>query len=120
MVREFMQAIQQRVADRPTPISFQELEFRVKLHQEEAVEEMMHARDLTEVADALGDALYVIYGTACLCGIDMEPVFDEIHRSNMSKVPGGFKREDGKWMKGPGYVKPDLLPIIEYQMGKAY
>ena len=50
----------------------------------------------------MADLLYVVYGTAVSYGIDMDPVFREVHRSNMSKV-GGYKRDDGKWVKPATY-----------------
>jgi predicted HAD superfamily Cof-like phosphohydrolase len=56
----------------------------------------------------------VVYGTAVSLGIDMEPVFKEVHRSNMSKV-GGYKREDGKWVKPPTYSPASLDIILEAQ-----
>lgn len=73
-----------------------------------------HRGDLVEVADALGDLLYVIYGAALSFGIDLEPVTDEIHRSNMSKV-GGHKREDGKWIKPDTYSPADIKSVLEKQ-----
>jgi predicted HAD superfamily Cof-like phosphohydrolase len=57
-----------------------------------------------------------VYGAAVSYGIDMEPVFNEVHRSNMSKV-GGHKREDGKWVKPATYSKACLEPIIQLQQG---
>lgn len=74
-------------------------------------------RDLVKVADAIGDLLYVVYGTAVTCGISMDEIMDEIHASNMTKV-GGFKRDDGKWMKPPTYQKPNLAPILERQFNE--
>ena len=73
--------------------------------------------DLVEVADAIGDLLVVVLATAVACGIDTQPVWDEIHRSNMTKFIDGYKREDGKWMKGPSFQPPNLKPIIEEQLG---
>ena len=58
----------------------------------------------------MADLLYVVYGTAVSYGIDMDPVFREVHRSNMSKV-GGYKREDGKWVKPPTYSPAVIEPI---------
>ena len=58
--------------------------------------------------------MYVVYGTAISYGIDMEPVFKEVQRSNMSKV-GGYKREDGKWVKPPTYSPADIAPILALQ-----
>lgn len=60
--------------------------------------------------------LYVVYGAAVTYGIDLEPIFDEIHRSNMSKLwPDGTvqKREDGKVLKPPTYSPADLEPILK-------
>jgi predicted HAD superfamily Cof-like phosphohydrolase len=73
--------------------------------------------DLIEIADGLGDLDYVgRCGTGAACGIDMEPIFQEIHRSNMSKFIDGHRREDGKWIKGPSYTPANLGPIIEDQI----
>lgn len=73
--------------------------------------------DLAGVADALGDLLYVIHGAALCFGIDMEPVFDEIHRSNMTKLEGGkvVRREDGKILKGSKYEPPLIDAILRQQ-----
>lgn len=67
------------------------------------------------VADAIGDLLYVVLGTAVSCGIDIQPIFEEIHRSNMSKFIDGHRRMDGKWIKGPSYTPANLEPLIAQQ-----
>jgi predicted HAD superfamily Cof-like phosphohydrolase len=72
---------------------------------------------LIEAADALGDLLVVVYGAGLELGIDLEPVFAEIHRSNMTKG-GGPVRADGKALKGPNFTPPNLLPIIQRQMAR--
>ena len=89
---------------------------RVSLIQEEFAElrEALHQQDIAAVAKELADLLYVVYGTAVSCGIDMAPVFREVHRSNMSKV-GGHKRADGKWIKPPDYSPARLQPILAVQ-----
>lgn len=74
--------------------------------------------DLVEVADALGDMLYILCGTILEHGMQykIEEVFEEIQRSNMSKLgPNGkpIYREDGKVLKGPDYSKPDIRAILE-------
>ncbi|MEC4681184.1 MAG: hypothetical protein VST67_10880, partial [Nitrospirota bacterium] len=74
----------------------------------------MKSKDLPAMAKELADLLYVVYGTAVSLGIDLEPVFKEVHRSNMSKV-GGYKREDGKWVKPPTYSPASLEDILETQ-----
>lgn len=74
--------------------------------------------DLVEVADALGDMLYILCGTILEHGMQhkIEEVFNEIQRSNMSKLGEDGKpiyREDGKVLKGPNYFKPDIASILE-------
>lgn len=67
--------------------------------------------DKTKVAKELADLLYVVYGTAATFGIDIDRVFDEVHKSNMSKLGEDGKpvyREDGKVLKGPNYQPPKL------------
>ena len=98
------------IPDEPTTI------LRKRLIQEEfeELQEAMQDKDLPSIAKELADLLYVVYGTAVSLGIDMEPVFQEVHRSNMSKV-GGHKREDGKWVKPPTYSPASLEAIIQAQ-----
>jgi predicted HAD superfamily Cof-like phosphohydrolase len=98
----------------PTPVSDDTKQLRLRLIQEEFDElrEALESDDLTAVAKELADLLYVVYGTAVSYGIDMGPVFREVHRSNMSKV-GGHKREDGKWVKPPTYSPALIGPILE-------
>ena len=89
---------------------------RERLIQEEfdELKEAMGKHDLPAIAKELADLLYVVYGTAVSYGIDMTPVFREVHRSNMSKV-GGYKREDGKWVKPPTYSPAAIEPILAEQ-----
>lgn len=74
--------------------------------------------DMVEVADALGDMLYILCGTILEHGMQhkIEEVFNEIQRSNMSKLGANGKpiyREDGKVLKGPNYFKPNIQAILE-------
>ncbi len=93
---------------------------RYKLMREENEEYLDAANDgdLAEVADALGDMLYILCGTIIEHGLQykIEEVFDEIQRSNMSKLGGDGEpiyREDGKVLKGPNYFKPDIQAILD-------
>lgn len=93
---------------------------RFRLMEEENREYLEAARnnDLVEVADALGDMLYILCGTILEHGMHhkIEEVFEEIQRSNMSKLGADGKplyREDGKVLKGPGYFKPDIKGILD-------
>ena len=90
---------------------------RLSLIQEELDEltKAMKENDILEVADALTDILYVTYGAGHAFGIDLDKCFDEVQRSNMSKLSKDGKpiyNENGKVMKGPSYFKPDLSKFI--------
>lgn len=74
-----------------------------------------HERDIVETADALADLTYVIYGMALECGIDLDAVLAEVHRSNRSKLmPDGSvkRRSDGKILKGPNFTPPDIAGTL--------
>ena len=90
---------------------------RLSLIQEELDEltKAMKENDILEVADALTDILYVTYGAGHAFGIDLDKCFDEVQRSNMSKLSKEGKpiyNEHGKVMKGPDYFKPNLSKFI--------
>ncbi len=93
-------------------------ELRIRLIEEEAAEfaEATRARDLIGTIDALCDLLYVTYGAAVSLGIDIEPFFEEVHRSNMAKR-GGSRRADGKWLNPAGWQPPDLQRILRERYG---
>lgn len=93
---------------------------RVMLVEEELAElrNAGEAEDVVGVADALGDLLYVVYGTAVEYGIDLEPVFAEIHRSNMSKSTTAT-RPDCKPCKGEGYSPPRVREVLAQQLAQA-
>jgi predicted HAD superfamily Cof-like phosphohydrolase len=93
---------------------------RFNLMDEENKEyyEAANNNDLVEVADALGDMLYILCGTILEHGMQhkIEEVFEEIQRSNMSKLGADGKpiyREDGKVLKGPNYFKPNIEEILD-------
>lgn len=95
-------------------------ELRFNLMDEENKEYLEAANDgdLIEVADALGDMLYILCGTILEHGMQykIEEVFDEIQRSNMSKLGSDgnpIYREDGKVLKGPNYFKPDIQGVLD-------
>lgn len=117
MVTEFMTEAGQDCPCTPVIPSVEVQDFRVRLIDEELDElcDAFNERDIVEVADAIGDLLVVVLGTAVACGIEIGPVFNEIHRSNMTKFIDGAKRPDGKWIKGPSYQPPNLAAIIKAQ-----
>ena len=91
---------------------------RISLINEELEEfkEAIRNNDLKEAADALTDILYVTYGAGHAFGINLDKCFDEVQRSNMSKLGEDGKpiyNEFGKVMKGPKYFKPDLTKFLK-------
>lgn len=120
-VQEFHQAFGLGMKNKPIAnLSPEKLELRFNLMDEENKEYLEAAKndDLVEVADALGDMLYILCGTIIEHGMQhkIEEVFNEIQRSNMSKLGEDGKpiyREDGKVLKGPNYFKPDIATILD-------
>ena len=120
-VKEFHEVF--KIGSLETPsgsISEKEFLLRHRLMQEENDEylEACQKGDLVQIADALGDKLYILFGTILKHGLQhkIEEVFDEIQRSNMSKLGEDGKpiyREDGKVMKGPNYFKPNFENILK-------
>lgn len=101
-------------------ISQSDIELRHRLMEEENNEYLEAAKngDLVEVADALGDQLYILCGTILKHGMQhkIEEVFEEIQRSNMSKLDADGQpifREDGKVLKSDQYFRPDIKSILE-------
>jgi predicted HAD superfamily Cof-like phosphohydrolase len=120
-VATFHDAFGIRNNERPTvALSPEEIDLRFRLMQEENEEYLEAAKngDLVEVADALGDQLYILCGTILKHGLQhkIAEVFQEIQRSNMSKLDANGKpiyREDGKVMKSELYSRPDIQRILE-------
>lgn len=119
-VKQFHHAFGLGVKEEPTA-SLGEAKnlLRYKLMREENEEylEAANNNDLIEIADALGDMLYILCGTIIEHGLQhkIEEVFDEIQHSNMSKLGENGQpiyREDGKVLKGPNYFRPDIAKII--------
>lgn len=71
--------------------------------------------DIVEIADGIVDSIVVLLGTAVTYGIDVRPIWDEIHKTNMAKA-GGEKRADGKLLKPSGWKEPDVEGLISKQM----
>jgi predicted HAD superfamily Cof-like phosphohydrolase len=120
-VEKFHSAFGLGIASKPKAfLDEKKLKLRFDLLAEENEEyfEAAMKNDLVEVADALGDMLYIICGTILEHGMQhkIEEIFNEIQRSNMSKLGENGKpiyREDGKVLKGPNYFKPDIEKILK-------
>lgn len=118
-VKHFHESFNQSNGEKPQLLSEDEFMLRYRLMEEETKEylEACWEGDIVEIADALGDQLYILCGTILKHGLQdkIEEVFDEIQRSNMSKLGENGKpifRGDGKILKGPNYSPPDIEKII--------
>ena len=117
-VKKFMETFGQEVKTKPEFPTDKIVRLRYDLIKEELEEfkEALKDKNLTEVADSLTDILYVTYGAGIAFGIDLDKCFDEVQRSNMSKLDKDGKpiyNDKGKVMKGPNYFKPDLSKFIK-------
>ena len=117
-VGHFMKTFGQEVKTNSELSSEKINNLRINLINEE-LEELKKAiedKNISEVADALTDILYVAYGAGHAFGINLDKCFDEVQKSNMSKLGDDGKpiyNENGKVMKGPKYFKPDLSKFIQ-------
>ena len=113
----FMTTFGQEVKKKPSLSTDKINNLRIKLIEEELNElkEAISKKDLKEAADALTDILYVAYGAGHAFGINLDDCFEEVQKSNMSKLGQDGKpiyNENGKVMKGPNYFKPDLNKFL--------
>jgi|LakMenEpi03Aug12_release.lakeMendotaPanAssembly.Ray.scaffolds.fasta_scaffold177854_3 predicted HAD superfamily Cof-like phosphohydrolase len=146
IIREFSKSAGQNAPDSITIPSESEMVLRAKLVLEEAlelcdalgVEVVANGQKLTEeslgfsidssknfdmigVADAAADIFWVgCGGVAALCGFNFGKVLEEVDRSNMSKFIDGYRRDDGKWVKGPSYSPADIASCLEDINKKPY
>lgn len=119
-VLEFHQKYGMRINAVPV-LDIPSKEMRYSLVEEELEEyrEALDEGDLAEIADALADLIYVVYGAAIEHGINLDEVIDEVHQSNLSKLHHEtgepIYREDGKVLKGENYTPPDVLKVLKSQ-----
>ena len=119
-VKEFHKAFKLDYLDKPkADLGMDKNKLRFNLMKEENEEYFKAANnnDMVEVADALGDMLYILCGTIIEHGMEhkIDEIFREIQNSNMSKLGADgspIYREDGKVLKGPNYFKPDIEGIL--------
>tara|TARA_Y100000817_G_C16819992_1_gene528451 strand:- start:996 stop:1367 length:372 start_codon:yes stop_codon:yes gene_type:complete len=117
-VKKFMEVFGQEVKIKAEFPSEKIIKLRYNLIKEELDEfdQALKNKDIKEVADALTDILYVTYGAGHAFGIDLDKCFDEVQRSNMSKLGEDGKpiyNDQGKVMKGPKYFQPNLGKFIK-------
>lgn len=140
-IEEFMRKAGQAVPDKVTEPDEDTRLLRAKLIYEEAIEtitalgvqmffeydgsdegsaqlrfEVVGDFDLEGVADGCADILVVTIGTFSACGIHDNPVMHEVNQANLRKFDiGGYRRDDGKWMKPPDWQPPDIMKVLESQ-----
>lgn len=125
-VELFMSRIGDVVNEKPTLIDNEEANRRMRFIIEEAEEyrEANVAGNLVEVADAIADLAYVVLGAAVSHGIDLQPIFDEVHKSNMTKTPlqhmtpkviEGEPCSEKRCVKGSGYRPPRIAELLLLQ-----
>lgn len=123
-LKEFHLTYQAYTGDTPHLPSKEVRDLRMDILREEfeEYEEAEANDDLVEIADALSDIIYIAVGTGVAYGLPMDKIFNEVHRSNMSKLGEDGKpifREDGKVLKGPNFTPPRIAEIInEAKSGK--
>ena len=116
-VKKFMQKFKQEVKSKPSFPDDNIIKLRINLIKEELLEleEALNEKNIEETADALTDILYVTYGAGHAFGIDLDKCFDEVQKSNMSKLDkfgNPIYNNQGKVMKGPLYFKPNFKKIL--------
>ena len=116
-VKKFMETFGQEIKEKASFPDDKITNLRYDLIEEELNElkEAMDKKDIKDVADALTDILYVTYGAGHAFGIDLDKCFEEVQKSNMSKLGEDGKpiyNDKGKVMKGPNYFKPDLNKFV--------
>ena len=116
-VKEFMEKFKQEVKSKPSFPDDNIIKLRINLIKEELLEleEALNEKNIEETADALTDILYVTYGAGHAFGIDLDKCFDEVQKSNMSKLDkfgNPIYNDQGKVMKGPLYFKPNFKKIL--------
>ena len=116
-VKKFMQKFKQEVKSKPSFPDDNIIKLRINLIKEELLEleEALNEKNIEETADALTDILYVTYGAGHAFGIDLDKCFNEVQKSNMSKLDkfgNPIYNDQGKVMKGPLYFKPNFKKIL--------
>lgn len=114
-VRLFHERFGYAAPDQPELIAYDAAQFRCELIREELDEyaKAVEAGDLTGIASELADLAYVVLGTAVAHGIELAPLFDEVHRSNMTKAPNVHNPNDP--VKGAAFERPRIAELLLVQ-----
>ena len=109
LVKEFHKQFSLPIGECPQNISGKQFSLRMRLILEELSEyaEAIGENNIVKIADALGDILWIVFGTAIEHGLPIDQIFEIIAKSNMSKI-GGYEDNSGKWIKPETYSPVDL------------
>ena len=112
-ILEFHVACSHYTANSPSipPLPISKLRYSLIREEMEETLQALFEDDLIGIADGIADSIVVLLGTAVSYGIDIQPVWDEVHKTNMAKLGGG-KRGDGKSLKPEGWQPPDIKSIL--------
>lgn len=115
-VLQFSVATESHIGGKPSipPMRITELRLDLIWEEMEELEAAAYVDDLEGIADACADLIYVVIGTAIAYGIDLNKVWEEVHRANMAKLTGP-KRADGKQLKPEGWQPPDIRGVLQAQ-----
>lgn len=118
-VREFHEALDIPVGEKPSFPQMDQQLLRDALDHEEMQEylDAVSEQDLAHIAKEAMDLIYVVVGRLLVYGIDPQPIWEAVHKSNMAKAMGP-RREDGKILKPKGWKAPDIQEILEQQGAK--
>lgn len=113
---EFHKTFDHHIGEKPEAPPYRTQDLRMRLIEEEMTEtiDAINDGDLEEIADGIADSIVVLLGTAISYGIDIRPIWDEVHRSNMAKVGGG-KNEFGKSLKPENWKAPRIAELLKQQ-----
>ncbi len=116
-VIKFHEKLKRPIGVYPKVISKKDQGLRQSLIAEEFLEvtQAMADEDLVAIADGICDLIYILVGTAIEYGIDLEPIWHDVHRTNMLKE-GGATRADGKIIKPAGWLPPDVSTLLKLQI----
>ena len=115
-VKTFHKKFEQKIGDNPGFSDENTMKLRIALVEEEILElkDACKDNDFPSFVDAITDSIYVLLGTAIATGVDIEPIWTEVQKTNMAKAVGN-KRDDGKLLKPKGWKAPDIKTLLKEQ-----
>ena len=115
-VEDFHKKFEQKIGSTPGFSDEDTMKLRIALVEEEFLElkQAYEEKDFPSFVDAIADSIYVLLGTATATGVDLEPIWEEVQKTNMAKAVGN-NRADGKLLKPEGWSPPDIPTLLKKQ-----